>query len=457
MTDPTKTDQSLWCGMSIPIIGLTGPKASGKTLFASTIDPKNTLIVDCELGSETYESGDSSYSIQYGQRVDIFTELEKRGKEPTPLEAWLLFKELVETTKHRVVVVDTWDFIQSGLVKWIESDPAKFGRSRNEYEKFASATLWPDVKSWFQGWLGSQAKRIGGTIVLINHMGTIWKDGKATDKQKAKGLDVIYQVASVYLRLDRSPDNSGKVPSAPTGFITEVLGGKCRLVRFRKNEKGELIWSRDKDGRPTQCADPILPPKIENCTPEMIRWYIQNPPDYAKLKKSELAPLEVMSDDAKLELKAKIAEDQAKAAEARLSALEMMKAAGQRRATEAAGSRLPTSATPASAPTTTPAASSPAQPKAEAVVKPPEPAADVPFAVDSSSGKPAETETAASEKSVFEIIEEQRQQLGITNEQWAGVLAKTGAKTTSELSAERAEELRKKMWNQLTARDMGKA
>jgi len=418
MTDPSKdkNDQSLWCGTDIPIIGLTGPKASGKTLFASTIRPAETLMIDCEMSSASYAG------IPYKKRVDLFEELKRRNLEPTPINAWQVVKEIVETTEGvRVVVIDTWDFVQQGYVEDVGQHPERFKRTRAQYEK-ATGLLWADVKSSLHMWLGTQARRINGTIVLINHLGNVWEGGKPTGKEKAKGVDTIYQLASLYIRMDRTPDTNGKVPAVPAGFVTEAIGGKSRLVHTVVKDDGTIELK------------PTLPPRIPECTPQAIRQYIQTPPNYDKLKKSELAPPEVMSDEQKLELKAKIAEDNAKAAEARLSALEMMKQAGQRRATEAAR--------PA-APQVAPAAAT-VQPATE------QPAADVPFDVDE---KPVDV----AQKSVFEIIEEQRRQLGISDTQWAGVLAKTGAKTTSELSAERAEELRKKMWNQLTARDMGKA
>lgn len=436
-----KDDQSLWCGVDIPIIGLTGPKASGKTLFASTIRPSETLMIDCEMSSASYGG------IPYKRRVDLFEELKSIGLEPTPVNAWAVVKEIVEKTEGiRVVVIDTWDFVQQGYVEDVEQHPERFKRSRAQYEK-ATGLLWADVKSSLHMWLGTQARRINGTIVLINHLGNVWEGGKPTSKQKAKGVDTIYQLASLYIRMDRSPDNNGKVPSVPAGFITEILGGKSRLVHTEVKSDG------------TVDLKPVLPPRIENCTPATIRQYILTPPNYDKLKKSELAPAEVMSSEQRLEIKAQMAADIKEAEQARLSRLELMRRAGQARA------QAPTASAPAASANTTTTAAAVATEKPTAAV---EAVTQAPVAAPAVETKSAEAPpskevpfdtsvTGKAEKSVFEVIEEQRRELKISDDQWAAVLKKDGVTKTVDLKPERAEEIRRKFWDRLTQRDLGKA
>lgn len=432
-----ETDQSLWCGTDIPIIGLTGPKASGKTLFASTIRPQETLMIDCEMSSASYAG------IPYKKRVDLFEELANRKLEPTPVNAWAIVKELVEKTDGiRVIVIDTWDFVQQGYVEDVEQHPERFKRSRAQYEK-ATGLLWADVKSSLHMWLGTQARRIKGTIVLINHLGNVWEGGKPTSKQKAKGVDTIYQLASLYIRMDRTPDNNGKVPAVPAGFVTEVLGGKSRLVHTEIKADGSIE------------NKPVLPPRIPECTPAAIRDYIKMPPNYDKLKKGELAPPEVMTSEQKLELKAKMLEDARAAEEARLSRLEMMRQAGAARVQASsstskpvvAAAATPTSAVPVSTPATVPAqaaaqAAEPAQATAVTGVAPP--SVEVPFETDSPNA-------------VYDVLDEYRVRLKIGDGDWKKILSKTGANETKQLSKERAEELRRKLWDKVMQLDLGKA
>lgn len=476
-----KSDQSLkplWEGIDIPIIGVTGPKASGKTLFASTIDPQHTLMIDCEMSSASYGS------IPYKKRVDLFEALKAKGLDPTPANAWLIVKELVETTEGiRVVCIDPWDFVQQGYVEDIEKHPERFGHTKGQYEKM-SGLLWGDVKSSLHMWLGMQARRIGGSIVLINHLGLVWKDGKPTSKEKAKGLDTIYQLASLYIRMDRSPDNNGKVPEAPAGFVTEVLGGKSRLVHTEIKDDGTVELK------------PVLPPRMPVCTPAAIRNYIKSPPDYAKLKKGELAPAELMSSEQKLEIKAQMASDIKDAEVAKLSRLEMMRAAG---ATRVATQQVKPAA--ATQPVTQPVAPPAGQVTLTATVSP-QPVATVateqkpvnekteaepPFtggevaqqAIDKafqagSLAKCEGNERAACPHSVdsvlalswlkgFEactvqdIVEWQRRKLGVKDDAWLTVLKKDNVTTTAELPSARAEEICKKFWDRLTKADAGKA
>ncbi len=471
----SKSDQSLkplWEGIDIPIIGLTGPKASGKTLFASTIDPQHTLMIDCEMSSSSYSS------IPYAQRLDLFEELANRKMEPTPENAWIIVKEAIEKAdpkKIRVVVIDPWDFIQGGYVASIERTPERFGHTRNQYEK-ASGLLWGDVSSSLHMWLGMQAKRLKGSIVLINHLGFVWKDNKPTEKTKAKGVGVIYQLASLYIRMDRSPDNNGKVPEAPAGFVTEVLGGKSRLVHTEVSTEGVVELK------------PVLPPRMPVCTPAAIRQYIKTPPDYSKLKKGELAPAETMTAEQKLEVKAQMASDIKEAEVAKLSRLEMMRAAGAARATQQSAPAKVVATAPATATTASPATPATQTVTLNAVVSPQQPTADEPpftggevaqQAIDKARDAGIEAKCEGKERTscphavdsmlakswlagfdaatVQQIVEWQRKQLHYTDEQWKSVLDKYKAKTTADIPQAQAEEIRKKLFDKLTKSDMGKA
>ena len=113
---------------------------------------------------------------------------------------------------------------------------------------------------------------------------------------------------------------------------------------------------------------PILPPRIPQCTPDAIRRYIANPPNFSKLEVGERLPDQSMSDDERLRMNAQIAENNRVAHESHLSAMELARQAMQQGRTmtatlqvaEAAGagttgvdptpSAIPTASSPAAAP-----------------------------------------------------------------------------------------------------------
>lgn len=424
-TKAAETDH-LWGGIDIPIIGLTGPKASGKTLFASTIRPQETLMVDCELSSASYSS------LPYKRRVNLFEEIEKQKKDPTPLNAWLIVKEIVEKEQGiRVVVIDPWDFVQAGYVDNVEKNPERFGRTKVQYEK-ASGLLWADVKSSLHMWLGMQAQRIRGSVVLINHLGKVWKDGKPTEKDKAKGVETIFQLASLYIRLERAPDAKGKIPAAPVGLTAEVNGGKSRVVHTSFDPKtGELALK------------PVLPPRIENCTPAEIRRLIANPPDWDKLKPSQLAEITTLSEDDKLLLQKEISENNLATETAKLSGLELLKQQQEKQTDLRMRQAAAAAATQAPAGASTSADSTPANGQAA-----------------TANGQAGASESMASTEPkppVWDVIEQQRKMLGIKDDQWLTILAKRNCKETRQLTEAQAEEIRLNLWTRLTKSDMGKA
>src|SRR5208337_2626505 len=82
---------------------------------------------------------------------------------------------------------------------------------------------------------------------------------------------------------------------------------------------------------------PILPPRLPECTPDAIHKYILSPPDYSKLAAGERMPDQSMSEDDKLRMQAQIAENTRAAEESKLSSLEMARQAMQRHTATPAG------------------------------------------------------------------------------------------------------------------------
>lgn len=425
----TKEPRSLWNGTKIPVLGVTGEKYAGKSLFVSSIDPERTLMIDLEKSTETY-------SIPYKKRLDLYAELQKRidadpkrkGSTPTPLDAFIWFKETLEGVKpgeFTVIAVDPISDIEQGLTDWVYEHPETFGRSKAQYDK-AGGLLFGDVKAYWKMMLGMLSTRCE-TFAFTTHMGFVWKGSAPTSERKAKGKETLFELASLYLEVQRKPNEKGEIPAAPVGVV----------------KKSRLAVTQIVDGEVTHT--PILPPRLKVCTPKAIREYIAAPPDYAKLKKEEKVETEVMTADEKLRLEAEIAADKRAAAELEMSRFERMREAAKEqaarmaeqkeRATKVVATEAATTATTVTTVTTAKDESPPFEPMSVSASKPTEPTSEPPA-------------------DIYETLMAQRKELGLTDQQWAAVLAKRGARETRNLTLEQAEEIRKALWSKITARDM---
>ncbi len=436
ITEPVDLGQKhdLWGEIKIPVLGVCGEKFSGKTLLLASIDPAHTCMIDLEDSSE-------SYNIEFAQRVSLYDEmLKKHGKNATPLQCFEWFSSFVDSIKpgqFTVLAVDPISDIESGLVDWVKANPTKFGHTAQQYEK-ASGLLWMDVKSHWKMMLGILSRKVQ-TFAFSVHMGNVFKSGAPTGKRAPKGKETLFELASLYLEVERKPDDKGKIEKKPSA---KVLKSRLAISKFVDGELEHF---------------PILPPRLDVATPAAIRAYIKTPPDYSKLKKSELLTPEHLSEDDKLEIQREIAQTQLEVEQTKLTALEMLKQQTERQAelrlkqaAAAAAMQKPesvvaTTATSATVPTAT-TATFPDSPN-------PEPC---PFATG-----PDADENSASAKSegpsVWDIITAQKQQLGITETQWLSILAKRNCKETKELTAEQAEQIRIALWEKLTKAEMAKA
>lgn len=419
----------IWGGIKIPIIGVTGEKFSGKTLFLASIDPARTCMIDLEDSSE-------SYNIEFAKRVSLYDEmLKKYNRSATGVECYLWFMDFIESIKpgeYSVLAVDPYSDIQAGLVDWVKANPQKFGHTANQYEK-ASGLLWSDVKQHCKMMLGTLSRKVE-TFAFSTHMGSVWKGGAPTEKRKAKGLDTLFELSSLYLELERRPDDKGKVDKKPAG---KVLKSRLAVSKFVDGELEHF---------------PILPPRLKEGTPSAIRQYIKKPPDYKNLKAGEMVEKEVLSDDEKLEIQREIATTQLEVETARLSQMDRLKEQAERQADlrrrqQAAAAAAMKPEAPVTA-TVTGIEMSDASDKVGVVLG----------GIDASDVKPGDVIVSAKNTpTVYEILESQKSQLGITDEQWLAILKKRNVTTTAALSATQAEEIRLALWNKLTLRDAATA
>jgi hypothetical protein len=303
----------LWCGVRIPILGVAGEKGSGKSLFVSSIDPAHTAMIDLE-------DSTASYNIPFAKRWNLYDEMAKKdGKVPKPIECFLWFRDLItdgiKPGEFTVLAVDPISDIEQGMVDWVQENPQYFGHTKAQYEK-GGGIMWGDVKSYWKMLLGIVSTKVE-TFAFTVHMGAVFKGSQPVEgKRKPKGKETLTELASIFMLLERNPDENGKVPDKPSGRIAP-RPYKSRLAKTTISSDGDVVHV------------PLLPPMLSVATPKEIRRYILNPPDYAKLKKSEYAPPEKMSDEDKLLIEAEIAENNRITAETNLTRMEQMRRAAE--------------------------------------------------------------------------------------------------------------------------------
>lgn len=299
-------------GMKIPFIGVTGEYQAGKTLFGLLIDPTRTIVFDTEKSSETYE-GSLGFT-----RIDLSDAM--RAKFPAGdyrpvqlFEAWLQMVQKVKPGQYRVMLLDTLSEIETGLVDYVRRNPNRFGYTSAQFAK-SEALMWGAAKDFWKQILTDITGRVE-TFVTIAHMRDKWAGNRPTGQREAKGKETIMEMASLYLELNRDPVN-GKTPEKPAA---KVLKSRLSVFLLDK-ESGEME------------PHPVLPPRLPVCTPAAIRNYIENPPDYSKLKKAEKVQERTLSEDERLLIQREIADRNAESA--RLE-LEKAERSGQTVATNA--------------------------------------------------------------------------------------------------------------------------
>jgi hypothetical protein len=296
--------------MHIPVIGLTGEKWSGKTLFASSVDPHNALMIDLESSSDTY-------NIPFKKRYNLYEEVLKmtEGRQPTAVDCFLWFNNLIQGIKpgeYSNIIVDPISDIEAGLTLWVQANPGVFGHTANQYER-ASGIMWGDLQAKWKLDLGIVASKVQ-SFIFTAHLGSVWgTDGRPQPgKTKPKGKSVLMELASMYLQFERKPDQKGAIPDKP---VARVLKSRLATTEFIDGEM--KFW-------------PVLPASVPDCDPNKIRWYIQNPVSKRSITEQERAAPEVqLTEDERLLLRSQIVGETLQIEEKRSSRLELMRQAAQ--------------------------------------------------------------------------------------------------------------------------------
>ena len=267
--------QSLWGEspsgkeINIPVLGLCGEFESGKTLFAITIAPGNhpeghafaekerTGVVDTEKSSETYESSDLGF-----KRFDLPAEvLKKYPNGYTPIQLYEGFRSFIDklpNDRFDVLVVDPITDIDTGVTEYVKQNPTKFGMTAKQLEK-TSGLLWGAVKElWNQILLQLTAKT--KTFVFTAHMRDVYVGNTPSGKREPKGKETLMKLATLYLELQRKPNQKGEVPTVP-----KAVRLKSRLSDIRILEPGEIETVQ------------LIPKVFDNCTPARVRQLLAKP------------------------------------------------------------------------------------------------------------------------------------------------------------------------------------
>ncbi len=263
--------------IEISVLGATGELNAGKTLLALSIAPglhpeghafsgqPRTLYLDLEKSGATY-SGTGC------KRIDVPAELAKAyGAQYTAEQAATWFNTLptrLKSSQYDTIIVDPINDIESGEVDVVRSHPELYGYTKGQFDKSVPLLMAAMKGHWKK--LLMQFSNVCQCFVFITHLRDEFRGNAPTGKREPRGKETLAELASLYLWLERLPDDKGNVPEIPSAIVL-----KQRLADTSIDKAGELVITA------------LMPPRIPVATVNSIRQYIANPPDYAKLTAGE--------------------------------------------------------------------------------------------------------------------------------------------------------------------------
>ncbi len=297
------------------VIGASGEFASGKTLLGLTIAPgPATRVYDWEGSATPYKALGFVHVDAARAMLDAYPPSTfPNGVLPYHRLEWWLNDVRVNCPpgKYDVIMVDPISELEAGITDMVRRFPDKFGLSKAQIER-GGGLFWGAVKDYQKSILDDLRAR-AQTFYFTAHMRDVFAGGSPTGKREAKGKDTLFELASLYLHLDRDAPLEGKdkgvQPVEPNAVVM-----KTRLTAIRM------------DGGKIDIV-PVLPPRFTHCTPNRIRQYMVTPPDYAKLKKEEKLQERVFTEEEKLRLQLQVAEKNAETEQAALSRVELLRQA----------------------------------------------------------------------------------------------------------------------------------
>ena len=291
----------IWGDRIIPILGLTGEHNSGKTHFGLHIDPERTICFDFEKSAVAYQS-QLKFTHKDMRRIARL----KYGPSPTPKQlflAWQAELQEIEPEQYSVIMVDPiTDTLDMGHTSYVASRFESYGFNSEYSFTSSKGIFWGHVKNNLENIILDQADRCE-TFCFTAHLKKVWKEGKATNLDTPKGKDTLRQLASLYLHLERRAPR----PGFPAQKFPSALILSCKSLT-------------------------CFPPRLPEASPDKIRFYLDNPRDYATLTEEEKVPEEQLTDAEKLIILAGIEDTKLSAANATLEAAKLQNKAADARA-----------------------------------------------------------------------------------------------------------------------------
>lgn len=299
--------------VSLEVFGATGEYKSGKTLLGLSLAPgahpnghkfagePRTLYLD-------FEKSGGTYSGTGVKRIDVPSLLESQGTAYTPINVFKWFLQIIKSTeagRFDVIVADPITDIESGLVEFVKSNSTMFTLSANQIAK-GGGLLWGAVKSFWKQVLLILATRCQ-TFFFTAHLRDEWSGDRPTGRREPKGKDTLMELASLYLWLERLPNDQGIVVPVPSAIVV-----KERLSDTLVNGKGELE------------IVPLMPARLPEATAAAIRRYIANPPDLKRPRMGEKVVPKKLMEEERLRLEVARAEAEKATEESRLERLSKM-------------------------------------------------------------------------------------------------------------------------------------
>ena len=304
---------SLWpktpwgADMNIEVFGATGEFSTGKTLLGLSIAPglhpaghpfagkPRTLYLDLEKSGATY-GGTGCL------RMDVPAEMAKlygANYSAKQVAEWFIaLPGKLAAGQFDVILFDPINDIDSGIVDLVKANPTAHGYTANQFSA-SVGLLMAAVKAYMKKVLMAYSN-VCKCFFFTTHLRDEFKGGKPSGKREPRGKETLAELASLYLWLERLPDDKGAVPDKPSAIVL-----KQRLADTRMNEAGELEVVN------------LMPPRIPVATVQELRRYIANPPDYAKLTAAERIVEKTATEEEMLRLKLATAEMNALAETAR--------------------------------------------------------------------------------------------------------------------------------------------
>jgi hypothetical protein len=258
--------------MEIEVFGATGEFSTGKTILGLSIAPgahppghpfagqPRTLYLDLE------KSG-TSYGGTGCQRIDVPAEMTKAlGAKWTAKQVAEWFNSVpsrVKPGQFDVIVVDPINDIESGEVDIVKGSPNDYGYTKGQIDNsvpLLMAAMKAHYKKLLMGFAGAFK-----CLYFTTHLRDEFKGGKPTSRREPRGKETLAELASLYLWLERLPDDKGKTSAIPSAIVM-----KHRLSDTRVNEAGELEVVE------------LMPRRIPVATVQAIRQYIASPPNIEK-------------------------------------------------------------------------------------------------------------------------------------------------------------------------------